>query len=85
MPTFQISGAASHEEDVAAAIAAVTCLLAEESQIAPDQPALASGWQSATRLISQGLRPARTAAPSRWGNIERLRRSGGGGGGIVGS
>lgn len=85
MTRFQINGAPSNEEEVAAAITAVTCLLAEESQGVPDQPAPASRWLSATRLISQGLRPTRTAAPSRWGTIERLIRSGRGGGGVVGS
>lgn len=85
MPHYEISGATPHEDEVAAVIAAVSCLLTEEGQPAAEQPGQPASWRGATRLISQGLSPTRTATAPRWGNIERLRRAGRGGGGIVGS
>lgn len=85
MPRYEISGATPHEDEVAAAIAALSCLLAEEGQAGAEQAAQPASWRGASRLISQGISPTRTAAAPRWGNIERLRRAGRGGGGIVGS
>lgn len=85
MPRYEISGATPHEEEAAAVIAAVSCLLADEGQSQTDQPGQPAGWRGASRLLSQGLSPTRTSAAPRWGNIERLRRAGRGGGGIVGA
>ncbi len=83
MTSFTLSGGDMDEEEAAAAMAAVACLLeaeAAESRPAPRRP----GWRDAALLLAQGLAPARTPVPPRWGNIERLRRAGRGGGGIVG-
>ncbi len=86
MPQVTISGGAPDSEEAAAAIAAITCLLEEEAALATGaagQPAPA-GWRNAARLIPQGLIPTRMPVEPRWSSIERLRRAGRGGGGLVG-
>lgn len=84
-PQIALTGGADDTE-AAAAIAAVLCVLDEEAAAAAAgaPPAGASGWQSATKLAIQGLRPSRLPAAPTWGHIERLRRAGRGGSGIVG-
>ena len=80
MSTQQIA----HDDEVAAALAAVALLLAEEDRSFQEQPE-PSRWNDATRLITQRMRPARVGQRPRWNTIERLRgTSGGGFGGVVG-
>ncbi|MCS6887904.1 hypothetical protein [Chloroflexus sp.] len=73
------------EEEAAAAIAAITLLLAEEAAQAEvqtsEQPAR---WRDSMRLMAQGMQPMRVPGVPRWSTIERLRRAGRGGMGIVG-
>jgi hypothetical protein len=86
MTSFTLIGGEMDEEGAAAALAAVTCLLEEEAAaaaLAPDETTRA-GWHDAAKLIAQGLIPTRVPATPRWGSIERLRRGGRGGSGIVG-
>jgi hypothetical protein len=65
-------------EEVAAALVAIAALLAEEqAPPAERQPAQAS-WRGAARLEAHGLHMGRTPAAPTWGNVERLRRAGGG-------
>jgi hypothetical protein len=81
---IQKSADASPEE-VAAVLAAVSLVLAEAEQPAPEQPATThAGWQAAARLTTQGLAPWRSPTAPRWSTIERIRRAGRGSGGITG-
>lgn len=83
-PQFAFSGAPSDDE-AAAAIAAVICILEEESAaLAAMEQAEPIGWSDAARLTVQGLTPTRLPTAPSWGHIERLRRAGRGGTGIVG-
>jgi hypothetical protein len=86
MNAFTLTGGDLDEAEAAAAIAAVTCLLDEEAARAAAAQAEATpdGWRDAARLIAQGLIPTRVPATPRWGSIERLRRAGRGGSGVVG-
>jgi hypothetical protein len=79
---FRISGDGGDEE--AAAIAVVLALLEAEGAAADDEQAAHFGWRDSARLMTQGLAPTRLPAAPGWGRIERLRRAGRGGGGVVG-
>jgi hypothetical protein len=85
MPIYNLSGGDLSEEEAAAAMAAVACLLdaerAQADQTSTDSPAR---WPDAARLIAQGIVPTRLPAALSWGRIERLRRATRGGSGIVG-
>ncbi|WP_298408543.1 hypothetical protein [uncultured Chloroflexus sp.] len=73
------------EEEAAAAVAAITLLLAEEAAqtvAMPSEPP--ARWRDSMRLMVQGLQPTRVPETPRWSTIERLRRAGRGGMGIVG-
>ncbi len=73
------------EEEAAAAVAAITLLLAEEAAQADHTPAAPPArWRDSMRLMAQGLQPTRVPDTPRWSTIERLRRAGKGGMGIVG-
>jgi hypothetical protein len=73
------------DEAGAAALAAVAYLLDEErAHAAARQPAQRSAWRDAARLSVQGLTTTRPATSLGWGRVERLRRAGRAGGGIVG-
>ncbi len=80
---FTTTGSPSAEE-AAAAVAAIMTLLTEEEVVIDDQPASLTRWQDSMRLIAQGMPPMRLPVPPRWSTIERLRRAGRGGMGIVG-
>lgn len=85
MTSFTLTGGDLDEEGAAAALAAVTCLLAEEAAAVSATAEFAtSGWHDAAKLIAQGIIPTRVPATPRWSSIERLRRAGRGGGGIIG-
>lgn len=85
MSAYLLSGGTMDEEEAAAAMAAVACLLeAEAAAPAAQPPQTSSGWRDTARLITQGLIPTRLAVAPRWGSVERLRRAGRGGGGVVG-
>jgi hypothetical protein len=76
-------GPAPTEEEAAAALAAIACLLAEEPQEPPTEPRM-SGWRASAAMLAQGLPLSRPATSPRWSTIERLRRAGRGGSGITG-
>jgi hypothetical protein len=85
MHSFSIVGTDASADEAAAAMAAIACLLQEEAAVAaPLEPAEPAGWRGAARLITQGLAPSRPPAAPTWGRVERLRRAGRGGSGIVG-
>ncbi|PDW01467.1 hypothetical protein [Candidatus Viridilinea mediisalina] len=86
MTTYSINGSDIHEEEAAAAIAAVSSVLADEAAWAAAQaePTAPKRWHAATRLITQGIIPTRLPTSLGWGSIERLRRATRGSGGIVG-
>lgn len=81
-----LTGGTIDDDAAAAAIAAVLCVLEEEAASLADAtaPPETTGWQNATKLTIQGLRPSRLPAAPTWGHVERLRRAGRGGSGIVG-
>jgi hypothetical protein len=73
------------DDEATAAVTAVMCILEEEAAAAAsEEQAETVGWQEAARLTVQGLEPARLPVAPTWGHIERLRRAGRGGTGIVG-
>lgn len=85
MASYVISDADVSDEEAAAALAAIACLLREEAAVpaaAPAEPP--AGWRGAAKLVIQGLTPARPPVAPTWGRVERLRRAGKGGSGIVG-
>lgn len=63
----------STEEQVAAALAAVRCMLEEEANEEAAITPSRSAWSDAARLLTQDVAPSRLPTPT-WGNIERLRR-----------
>ena len=71
-------------ETAAAVIAAIACVIAQET--ADDQPHVParSAWQAAGALVAQGLPPARNGAFATWHAAERARRAEHWSGGIVG-
>jgi hypothetical protein len=86
LPPFQITaapGAAGPTDDEAAAIvAAIACLLTTGDSPAAAEPR--SSWRGSATLISQGIAPARTPAAPSWATIERIRRARRGDSGITG-
>lgn len=66
-------------------LAAVSLVLAEAAQVgvAASEPGQ-SGWRASARLTTQGLTPWRAPTSVQWNTVERIRRAGRGGGGIVG-
>lgn len=80
-----VSGGDLSEEEAAALLAAIGCLLEEEGSGRRVVPAsLPSRWRDSSRVAIAGLTPARLATAPTWGTIERLRRGGRGGSGVVG-
>lgn len=87
MNTYTITaGGAPSDEEMAALVAAIVCLLEAEAGTAElasdaDTPA---GWQQTAKLLTQGMLPIRLPVAPTWSRIERLRRAGRGGSGVVG-
>jgi hypothetical protein len=82
---MMVSGGDLSEEEAAALLAALSCLLEEErSGGLPVQASIPSRWRDSSRATIAGLAPTRLATKAAWGTIERLRRGGRGGTGIVG-
>ena len=61
------------EDEVAAALAAVACML-EQVEVEPVQPAR-NAWSAAAALEVQRMPETRNAAFTTWGNVERSRRA----------
>lgn len=70
------------EEEAAAILAAVAMYSVEEEQ--PPQQDGDWRWLASGILVNQGLPLMRSPLRPQWGNVERLRRAGHGGAGIVG-
>jgi hypothetical protein len=70
------------EDEVAAALAAISCYLTEESS----QTAQESEWRwrASDMLSTQKICVIRSPQRPQWGKVERLRRAGRGCPGIVG-
>lgn len=72
------------EDEVAAALAAVACHLAEIGAAAGEgEPALWQ-WKASAALVSQDLAPLRMPYRPSWNKVERLRRADRGVKGITG-
>lgn len=75
------------EDEAAAALAAVSCYL-EAEQLAfasgMEQEHRSCNWQTSKVLTNQGVSLVRTPCRPTWKNIERLRRAGSDGSGVVG-
>lgn len=85
VPTPGDATVGPNEEELAAAMVAVTCYLAAEQEARDRERAAAiSGWQASKVLISQGLGPARARTRPTWSNLERLRLGSRGFVGIIG-
>ena len=71
-------------DTAAAVIAAIACVIAEETVDArPDVPAR-SAWQAGGALAVQSLPPARNGAFAAWHAAERARRADRWSGGVIG-
>jgi hypothetical protein len=62
------------DDEVAAAIAAVSYVLERGELVAP-QPPERSAWHTAAVLEAQGLPPVRSGAYGSWSTAERARRA----------
>ena len=62
------------DDEIAAAVAAVRCLLDQEASENTAVVPPRSAWSDAARLLAQDVAPSRLTAPT-WGNVERLRRA----------
>jgi hypothetical protein len=62
------------DDEVAAALAAVQCLLAEE-QAPPVEQAGMRPWQAAAMLESRGLLASRSSKSAEWPSAERANRA----------
>jgi hypothetical protein len=82
---MQVTLTPTPDADTAAAvIAAIACVIAQETaDDAPDAPAR-SAWHTGSALATQGLPPARNGAFAAWHAAERARRAERWSGGIVG-
>ena len=85
MQAMQVTLTPTPDEDIAAAaIAAIACVIAQETaDDRPNAPAR-SAWQVGAALAVQGLPPARNSAFAAWHAAERARRAERWSGGIVG-
>jgi|GEM_PF-637597 len=81
---LSLSGGASADEEAAALAAVLMLLSAAPAQADHITPAAPTGWHASARVLTQGFPPTRLPAPPSWGRIERLRRAGRGGTGVVG-
>lgn len=72
------------EEETAAALAAISWYLAREQEAQVDQSLEDWRWKASGFMVHQGVRPSRLPYPPAWGTVERIRRSGPGGTGIIG-
>ena len=74
------------DDEVVAALAAVEAYIAAEQSatLQDSEQLLQQTWRDAAKLVVQGLQPDRTGVQPRWSTVERLRRAGRGGYGIVG-
>ncbi|WP_238613359.1 hypothetical protein [Candidatus Oscillochloris fontis] len=80
---IQITNDAS-EDEAAAAVAVIAALLSAASPQPEEATTPPVRWRDGSKLVAQGLTPARIPARLGWGSIERLRRAGKGGSGITG-
>lgn len=71
------------DDELSATLAAVACCLSDDVTA---EEAVAGDWQwrVTSALITQGIVEVRAPIKPSWGHIERLRRAGHGGAGIVG-
>jgi hypothetical protein len=71
------------EDHVAAALTAISLYLAEEEEPFA-QEKKDWRWVSTAMMVTQGIPIIRAPRRPTWGNVERLRRAGRGGTGIIG-
>lgn len=70
------------EDEVAAVLAAVACLLGGDAPDEPDQPRR-SAWSTAAALIAQRMPAARNGDFAAWHAAERARRANSWSSGII--
>lgn len=70
------------EDEVAAALAAISCYLTEEASQTEQESEWR--WRASGILSIQKMCVIRSPQHPQWGKVERLRRAGRGGPGIVG-
>lgn len=71
------------EDEVAAALVAISCYLAAEEQPTEQEPS-EWRWRASGILSVQRMCFVRSSKPPKWGTIERIRRAERGGTGILG-
>lgn len=72
------------DEEVAAALAAVSMFLEAEMGEPVDMDMGDWQWKASRKLVTQGLVEMRSPVRPSWNHVERLRRSGHGIAGVVG-
>jgi hypothetical protein len=71
-------------DTAAAAIAAIACMIAQDTAEEPPEAPARSAWSAGNALIGQGMPPARNGAFAAWHAAERARRADRWSGGVVG-
>ncbi len=72
------------DDEVAAALAAISCYLRQQDEAQAVQEAETWEWRASAAMIVQGMSPFRLPSRPAWGNVERIYRAGRGTKGIVG-
>jgi hypothetical protein len=66
---------APSDDEIAAALAAIECIVERTAPSDARRPAVRRPWRIAGAIESQGLPPTRNGATDAWGTVERAARA----------